>query len=82
MILTLKDGCTLYDLTADGRDVENFAKYRKKEILKQLIEECPYEDVLMQTLKDFVRDNGEVVNVEHCDECGDSIYTYEIEVEL
>lgn len=81
MILTLIDGCTSYDLTVDGRDIETFPKERMKEILKQLIDDCLYYDVVAQSLKDFVRDNGKVVNVEHCDECGDSIYTYEIEVD-
>lgn len=82
MILTLKDGCTLFDLTADGRDIETLSKERMKEILHQLIDDCLYYDVVAQAIKDFVRDNGKVTNVEHCDECGDSIYTYEIEVEL
>lgn len=51
-----------------------------KLVLKELIDGCPYEGVLAQMVKDFVRDNGAVTNVEHCDECGDGIYTYEIEL--
>lgn len=80
MNLVLKDGCMLYNLAVDGREIEDFPKERMKEILKELIDDCPYEYVMTQMVKDFVRDNGKVVNVEHCNECGDSIYTYMIEL--
>ena len=78
--MILKDGCTFFNLTADGREIEEFSKERKKEIMKELIDGCLYEDVLEQMIKDFVHDNGRIINVEHCSECGDSIYTYMIEI--
>lgn len=80
MKLTYTDGCMAYNLDIDNRKIEDFTLQEQKDILKSLIDK--YSDIcdLKNMIIDFLEMNAEPKFLFHCDECGDNVYEYTMEI--
>lgn len=80
MKLTYTEGCTTYNLSIDGKCAEDLTVDEKKEIMKSLIDK--YEDIcdFKNMIIDFLEMNAEPEFKYHCDQCGDSVYEYTLEI--
>lgn len=74
------DGCTATSLTIDGRDTSDIDISKIKSAIKRVINIETDRGSLQQILMDLIERNGIVENVGYCEQCGDSIYTYVLEL--
>lgn len=77
MKLVYTEGCMCYDLEIDGKSISKYTIEQKKEIMKHLVDITNNIDTM---IVDFVNDNGEPKFIRHCNDCGDDIYEYTLEV--
>lgn len=68
-------------LTIDGKDISEMSEDDIREVIKNIIEENIVESTsLIQILTDLTRSFGRYKFCYHCDECGDNVFEYELEV--
>lgn len=80
MILTYTDGCTCTGFDIDGKKLEEFTMEEKKNIMNSLMDKYGNERNINDLIMNFVYDNGEPEYKFHCDQCGDSVYEYTMEI--
>lgn len=70
-----------FSLTIDGKDISEMSEDNIREVIKNIIEENVVESTsLIQILTDLTRSFGRYKFCYHCDECGDNVFEYELEV--
>lgn len=68
-------------LTIDGKDISEMSEDDIREVVKNIIEENVVESTsLIRILTDLTRSFGRYKFCYHCDECGDNVFEYELEV--
>lgn len=68
-------------LTIDGKDISEMSENDIREVVKNIIEENVVESTsLIRILTDLTRSFGRYKFCYHCDECGDNVFEYELEV--
>jgi len=68
-------------LTIDGKDISEMSEDDIREVIKNIIEENVVESTsLIRILTDLTRSFGRYKFCYHCDECGDNVFEYELEV--
>lgn len=68
-------------LTIDGKDISEMSEDNIREVIKNIIEENVVESTsLIRILTDLTRSFGRYKFCYHCDECGDNVFEYELEV--
>lgn len=68
-------------LTIDGKDISEMSEDDIREVIKNIIEENVVESTsLIWILTDLTRSFGRYKFCYHCDECGDNVFEYELEV--
>ena len=76
------EGCIVTGCTVDDANLSSYKKDYKLKILNHLINnyitECTIDDMIM----DICRDYGKIEFEGHCEECGDNIFKYTIEVDV
>ena len=80
MKIEYTEGCTCFGLDVDGVPFEDLKEYKKKIILNKVINAILEEFDTQNIIIDLLHDYGEYKYLSHCDECGDNICTYTIEV--
>lgn len=80
MKVIVTDGCTAYGCTVDKKDLNDLSIEEVKDVFKKAIDITMNEDTLRQQLMDFVEQTGECEFQFHCDQCGDDVYDYIMEV--
>lgn len=80
MKLTYTEGCMAYNLDIDNKELENFTLQDQKNILKSLIDKYGDNSTIQNMIIDFLELNGIPKFIGHCDECGDNIYEYTLEI--
>ena len=80
MKLTYTEGCMAYNLDIDNKEIEDFTLQDKKNILKSLIDKYGDNSTIQNMIIDFLELNGIPKFIGHCDECGDNIYEYTLEI--
>lgn len=80
MKVIVTDGCTSYGCKVDGKDIDDLSIEEIKNVFKKVIDATMNEDTLRQRLMDFVETAGEYEFQYHCDQCGDDVYDYIMEV--
>ena len=70
-----------FSLTIDGKDISGMSEDDIREVIKNIIEENVVESTsLIWILADLTRSFGRYKFCYHCDECGDNVFEYELEV--
>lgn len=80
MKLTYTEGCMAYNLDIDNKEIEDFTLQDQKNILKSLIDKYGDNSTIQNMIIDFLELNGIPKFIGHCDECGDNIYEYTLEI--
>lgn len=80
MKLTYTDGCMAYNLDIDDKKIEDFTLQEQKDILKSLIDKYGDNSNIQNMIIDFLESNGDSEFIGHCDECGDDVYEYTLEI--
>lgn len=80
MKLTYTEGCMAYNLDIDNKEIEDFTLQDQKNILKSLIDKYGNNSTIQNMIIDFLELNGIPKFIGHCDECGDNIYEYTLEI--
>lgn len=80
MKLTYTEGCMAYNLDIDNKEIKDFTLQDQKNILKSLIDKYGDNSTIQNMIIDFLELNGTPKFISHCDECGDNIYEYTLEI--
>lgn len=73
-------GCTCNSLTVDDVETVDMDKEAVKDVIKKLIDREDDLGVLQSILIDLVEFQGEFEDLGHCDQCGDWITKYTVEL--
>ena len=73
-------GCTCDSLTVDDVETVDMDKEAVKDVIKKLINREDDLGVLQSVLIDLVEFQGEFEDLGHCDQCGDWITKYTVEL--
>lgn len=73
-------GCTCDSLTVDDVETVDMDKEAVKDVIKKLINREDDLGILQSILIDLVEFQGEFEDLGHCDQCGDWITKYTLEI--
>nr|DAD59176.1 MAG TPA: hypothetical protein [Bacteriophage sp.] len=73
-------GCTCDSLTVDNVETVDMDKEAVKDVIKKLIDREDDLGTLQSILMDLVETRGEFEDLGHCDQCGDWITKYTLEI--
>ena len=73
-------GCTCDSLTVDNVETVDMDKEAIKDVIKKLINREDDLGFLQSILIDLVESQGEFEDLGHCDQCGDWITKYTVEL--
>lgn len=73
-------GCTYDSLTVDNIETGDMDKEAIKDVIKKLIDREDDLGTLQSILMDLVETQGEFEDLGHCDQCGDWITKYTLEI--
>ena len=81
MILNYIYGCTAYNLTIDGVEVSELPLNVIADVIQHLVGRCKDKGLLKEMLAMLIEhDKESVCDISHCDQCGDDIYSYTLEI--
>lgn len=81
MILNYIEGCTAYNLTIDGAEAGELPPYEIADIIRHLVGRCEDIAILQEMLERLIEsDKKSVCDISHCNQCGDDIYNYKLEI--
>lgn len=80
MKLEYTDGCVCTSLTVDGKEIIDMSKDELKEVICKLLDKESDLGVLQDIWRDLVTSQGEFEDLGHCEECGDYITKYTLEI--
>lgn len=80
MKLTYTDGCMAYNLDIDNKKIEDFTLQEQKDILKSLIDKHGDNSTIQNMIIDFLELSGIPEFIGHCNDCGDDVYEYTLEI--
>lgn len=80
MRIEYTNGCTCFSLKIDGKETVDMDKEDVKKAIIKLIEKEDDLGALQQHLEYLVEDLGEWTSLGTCEECGDSIEKFTIDV--
>lgn len=80
MKLEYTEGCICYGLDVDGKPFNDLGEVSKVDILHSVVNAlcCEYDP--QSILIDLLQQYGEFKHVGHCDECGDNISSFTLEI--
>ena len=73
-------GCTCDSLTINGVETIDMDKEAIKDVIKKLIDKEDDLGTLQSILTDLVEIQGEFEDLGHCEQCGDWITKYTLEI--
>ena len=80
MKIELTAGCTLDSLLIDGKRFEDLSYREMRDIIFGLITEFTDEDLYNDIIRDIVYSKGEFKDGYTCEQCGDFVETYTLEI--
>lgn len=80
MKLSYTDGCTCTSLTVDGKETADMTADEMKISIQAMLNREKDTAVLQQIWKSLVESQGEFEDLGHCDQCGDWITKYTLEI--
>lgn len=81
MELRYVSGCTAYNLTIDGVEASELPPYEIADVIRHLVGRCKDKAILQELLERLIESDKEsVCDISHCDQCGDVIFNYKLEI--
>lgn len=81
MELRYVSGCTADSLTIDGVEASELPNYEIADVIRHLVGRCEGKRLLKELLERLIESDKEsVCDISHCDQCGDDIYNYQLEI--
>ena len=80
MKLEYTDGCICTSLTVDGKETVDMSKEELKEVICKLLDRESDLGILQDIWRNLVTSQGEFEDLGHCEECGDYITRYTLEI--
>lgn len=80
MRIEYTNGCTCFSLKIDGKETVDMNKEDVKKAIIKLVEKEDDLGALQQHLEYLMEDLGEWTSLGRCEECGDSIEKFTIDV--
>ena len=80
MKIEYTEGCICYGLDVDGEPFNNLDHDKKIEVFDRIFEHLDEEYGLNTMLVDILQQYGEYKHIGHCDECGDNISSFTLEI--
>ena len=80
MKLEYTDGCICTSLTVDGKETVDMSKEELKEVICKLLDKESDLGVLQDIWRNLVTSQGECEDLDYCEECGDYITRYTLEI--
>jgi hypothetical protein len=80
MKLEYTEGCICYGLDVDGEPFNDLDHDKKIEVFDRIFEHLDEEYGLNTMLVDILQHYGEYKHIGHCDECGDNISSFTLEI--
>lgn len=81
MILNYIEGCTADSLTIDGVEVSELPLNVIADVIHYIVSRRKDKELLEEILGRLIEsDKKSVCDISHCDQCGDDIYNYKLEI--
>ena len=81
MTLNYIEGCTAYNLTIDGIEASELPLNVIADVIRHLVGRCKDKGILKEMLAMLIEhDKESICDISHCDQCGDDIYNYKLEI--
>lgn len=80
MKLEYTEGCTCYGLEVDGEPFNDLDEAKKREALDRMVEAILKDYDIQNIIIDLLQTHGEYKHLYHCEQCGDSVCTYTINI--
>ena len=74
------DGCVVSGLTVDDRRFDDLSLEEQKAIMHKIIDSAQDSSSLQDMLIEYVETTGEYEYLYTCEECGDSVYEWTLEI--
>lgn len=73
-------GCICDSLTINGVETINLPIKEVRDVVLNIISKCDDLSILQDILMDYIDCNGEYKDLGHCEQCGDYIINYTLEI--
>lgn len=73
-------GCICDSLTINEKETANLPIEEVRDVVLNIINKCNDLSILQDILMDYIDCNGEYEDLGHCEECGDHIIKYTLEI--
>lgn len=80
MKLEYTEGCVCYGLDVDGEPFNDLDEAKKREVFNRMVEAILKDYDIQNITIDLLHDYGEYKHIGHCDECGDNISSFTLEI--
>lgn len=80
MKIEYTEGCTCYGLDVDGKPFEDLDEAKKREVFNRMVEAILKDFDIQNITIDLLRQYGEYKYLYHCEQCGDSVCSYTLEI--
>lgn len=80
MKLEYTEGCTCYGLDVDGEPFNDLGAVEQVEVLHSVATMLSADYGVQDIIVNLLRQYGEYKHLFHCDQCGDSVCSYTLEI--
>ena len=80
MKIELTTGCTVDSLQIDGKQLKDLSYREMRDIIFSLVTEFTDEDLYNDIIRDIIYSKGEFKDGYTCEQCGDFVETYKLEI--
>ena len=74
------EGCICYGLDVDEEPFNDLDEAKKREVFDRMVEAILKDYDIQNITIDLLRQYGEYKHIGHCDECGDNISSFTLEI--
>lgn len=80
MKLEYTDGCICTSLTADGKETADMTNSDLRNVIKKMLDKVDDAAILQDIWTNIMESIGDYEDIGHCEECGDHITKYTLEI--
>ena len=80
MKLEWTEGCTCYGLDVDGEPFNDLDEAKKREVFNRMVEAILKDFDIQNITTELLRQYGEYKHLFYCEQCGDNISSFTLEI--
>lgn len=80
MKIEYTEGCTCYGLDVDGEPFNDLDEAKKREVFDRIVEAILKDDDIQDIIINLLCQYGDYKHLFYCELCGDSVYSYTLEI--